>query len=157
MKNRKPTDKQIKNVYCEHHSNLALLTTAIAMVTFMVLMLIYMGTMGNVNPQRALMAYSISPVIGVVCWIAAAALCIIIATKKKKYLIEYAVYALVMGFGLFFMYKMPAFVYTAFKGHAIATNWAKTVFLAVAAFGTIYVIVSVVWHLILATPGKSKK
>ena len=156
MKNRKPTDKQIKNVYLEHHSNLALLSTAVAMVSLMIFMLLYMGTLGNVTPERAVMAYSVAPVIGVACWIIAAVLCLVIAVKKKIYLIEFAVYSLIMGFGLFFIYNMPAFFYNNFKNTYIVANWAKSLFVGMLTVSAVYLVVSVVWHLILATPKKKK-
>lgn len=159
MKNRKATEKQIKNIYCEHHSNLALLTTAVAMITFMVFMLIYMGTFqsGNYSMSKVDMAMGVAKVVAVACWIITAGLCVLIATKKKKYLVEYAAYSLVMGFGLFFMYNMPMFIYNAFSKFAFARSWAKTVFTALSLLSAIYFVVSVSWHLVLATPGKSKK
>ncbi len=156
MKNRKSTDRQIRNLYCEHHSNLALLSTAVAMVAFMLLMLIYMGTLGNVSPQRAVMATTIAPVIGVACWVLGAVMLLIVVLKKKKYLIEYAVYSLVMGFGLFFIYNMPMFLYENFKNVYFVSNWAKCVFFAMVVVSVAYLVVSVVWHIVLSTPKKNK-
>lgn len=156
MKNKKSTDRQIRNLYCEHHSNLALLSTAVAMVAFMVFMLIYMGTLGNVSPQRAVMATSVAPVIGVACWVISAVMFLVVALKKKKYLIEYAVYSLVMGFGLFFIYNMPMFLYDNFKNAYLIANWAKCVFFAMVVVSVIYLLISVVWHFVLSTPKKSK-
>ena len=156
MKNKKSTDRQVRNLYCEHHSNLALLSTAVAMVAFMVFMLIYMGTLGNVSPQRAVMATSVAPVIGVACWIISAVMFLVAALIKKKYLIEYAVYSLVMGFGLFFIYNMPMFLYDNFKNAYLIANWAKCVFFAMVVASVIYLLISVVWHFVLSTPKKSK-
>ena len=92
MKNKKATSRQIKNAYCEHHSNLALLTAAVAMVAFMVLLVIYMGEFQNMNYysyQKLEMSRGVSVGVGVASWIAAAVLSFVSVRKKKKYLVEY--------------------------------------------------------------------
>lgn len=160
MKNRKPTNKQIKNMSCEHHSNLSLLSTAVGMIALMVLMLIYMGTFqsGNYSMNKMNMAIGVSTFVGVACWIAGAVLAIISVLKKKKYLIEYIVYSFVMGFLLFFMYNMPPFLHEAlFKGTPIYSQRAIWLFRGASAIAIAHFVISVIWHGVLATPKKAKK
>ena len=118
-----------------------------------------MGTFqsGNYSMQKIDLAMGVAKVVGVACWIITAGLCVIIATKKKKYLAEYAVYSLVMGFGLFFMYNMPEFIYKAFYNFKFIHSWAKTIFAGLSVLAVIYFLVSVTWHVVLATPKKNKK
>ena len=102
------------------------------------------------------MATSVAPVLGVACWVLGAVMLLVVALKKKKYLIEYAVYSLVMGFGLFFIYNMPMFLYDHFKNVYFVANWAKCMFFAMVAVSVVYLVVSVVWHFALSTPKKNK-
>ncbi len=160
MKNRKPTNKQIKNMACEHHSNLALLSTAVGMIAFMVLMLIYMGTFqsGNYSMNKMNMAIGVSTFVGIACWIVGAVLAVVAVLKKKKFLAEYIAYSFVMGFLLFFMYNMPAFLHEAlFKGTSIYNTRAVWLFRVASILAGAHFVISVIWHGILATPKKAKK
>ncbi len=161
MKNRKPTEKQIKSIYCEHHSNLALLTTAIGMVAFMVLMLIYMGIVQGerFSQSRFDMALAIAPVAGIICWILAAVLGVVIAYKKKTYLTEYFVYSLFMGFALFFLFEPGklGFIFDWLYPTGIFNAWSVYAFWGTCIVSAIYFITSIVWHSVLGTPGKNKK
>lgn len=153
MKTRKLTDKRIKMLKCEHHSNLALMTTVIALTSFVVLMLVYMG---DHSAARVGMAIGASRLCGIAFWIAAAAFAVNAVRKNKKYLIEYIIYMIILGFGLFFMYSMPSFIYPVIEGTIIASNWARGIFRVLAVGSVVYFIISVGYHLVLATPGKNK-
>ena len=154
MKTRKPTDKQIRNERCEHHSNLALLTTVVAMIGLVVLMFVYMGDHNSANIGLVISA---SKYCAAAAWIGAAVFAWNAVSKKKKYLLEYIIYLLVLGAGLFFMYSMPDFVYELIKGTYLSRNWARSIFKVTAISLVVYSLVSLVWHVILATPRKSGK
>ncbi len=154
MKNRKPTNKQIKNETCEHHSNLALITTVVAMISFVVLMIVYMG---DHNPARIEMAFTASRVCAAGFWIAAAVLAVKSVRSRIKYLLEYIIYMIIVGFGLMFMYNMPHFVYELLEGTKIGMNWARAIFKGLSLLSVVYFLTSVIWHLVLATPRSAKK
>lgn len=149
MNNKKNANK---NNY-EHHSNMALLTTVIALVSFVVLMIVYMG---DHSPQKAEMAVAASKFCAVVYWLIAALLSYNAVRKGKKYLAEYIVYMIIMGFGLLFMYNMPMFAYELLKDTFIATNWARVIFRVLAIGSVIYSAVSIGYHMFLATPRRTK-
>ncbi len=147
-------ERQIRNEKCEHHSNLALVSVVVAMVTFVVLMFVYMG---DHNPARVEMVVNASKYLAAGCWITSAVFAITAVRRKRKYLLEYLLVFLVLGFGLFYMYDMPNWVYEIIKNTTIAYNWAKAVFRALAIGLGLYTVVSIVWHGILATPKKAGK
>lgn len=153
MKSKIPADKQIKKANYEHHSNLALITTALAMISFVILMLIYMGER---NPARIDLAIGTSKFAAAGLWIASAILAVQSVRKSHKYLIEYIVYMIVLGFGLFFMYDM-GFLYHIFGGTTFAYKWARNLFKVLSVISAVYFLISVIWHVVLATPRKSKK
>ena len=80
MKNKE--NKNAKNLSCELHSNLMLVTTVVAMVVFVVLMLIYMGMR---NPALISLATGAASFGGLISWITAAALAYNSIKKHKKY------------------------------------------------------------------------
>lgn len=147
-------NRQIKNERCEHHSNLALVTTVVAMIGFVSLMFVYIGEHNSAN---ALAIITASCYLGIAYWVAAALTAYRAVKKAHKYLVEYVVFLLVFGFGFFFMHNMPEFVYNIIAGTALAGNWARSVFKALAILLAAYFVVSVGWHVILATPGRGKK
>ena len=146
--------KERKNERCEHHSNLALVTTVMAMIGFVSLMFVYIGEHNSANAAAIVTG---SCYLGVAYWVAAALTAYRAVNKGHKYLLEYIVFLLVFGFGFFFMHAMPAFVYNMIAGTALAGNWARNVFKFLAVILGAYFIVSVGWHVILATPGRGKK
>ena len=154
MKKKISEEKQLKNAYCEKHSNLALVTTALAMVSFVVLMLVYMG---DHNPSRVSLALGASKVGAVAAWIVAAVITFVCVKKGEKHLAEYAVYLIVMGIGLFVMYNMPMFVYRLIKDTRFAFNWARNIFKILSLISGVYFLVSVTWHMVLASPRGNKK
>ncbi len=149
MKNKK--NASINNY--EHHSNMALLTTVIALVSFVVLMVVYMG---DHSPQRVEMAIGASKLCAVLYWAGAAVLSFNAVKRGKGYLAEYIVYMIIIGFGLFFMYNMPMFVYELLKDTVIATNWARGIFRVLAVGSVIYSGVSIGYHMFRATPRRTK-
>jgi len=153
MKIRKPTEKKMKVLKYEHHSNLALLTTVIALISFVVLMLVYMG---DRTPQRIDMAIGASKFCAIGFWVAAAIFAVNAVRKNKRYLLEYIIYMIILGFGLFFMYSMPAFIYSLIKDTMLGLNWARAIFRVLSVGAVVYSIVSVLCHVILATPKKNK-
>lgn len=154
MKIKKSTNKQLRNERCEHHSNLALFTTVMAMIGFVVLMFVYIG---DHNPSNIGLAQTASKYCAAAFWVAAAFTSYNAVRKKRKYLIEYIIYMLVLGFGLFFMYSMPDFVYEMIKGTYFGGNWARGVFKVLSVSLVIYSLVSIMYHIVLATPAKKKK
>jgi hypothetical protein len=154
MKKKISAEKQLKNAYCEKHSNLALITTALAMISFVVLMPVYMG---DHNPMRVSLALGASKAGGVLAWIAAAVIIFVSVKGGKKHLAEYAVYLIIMGIGLFFMYNMPMFVYNLIKDTRFAFNWARNIFKILSAISAVYFVVSVIWHVVLASPDRKAK
>ncbi len=160
MKNKNVVKKEQKTVYCEHHSNLALLTTAVAMIAFMVLMLIYMGIVQGerFSQSKFEMALAIAPVAGVICWLLAAVLGVIIVGKKKTYLIEYFIYSLIMGFALFFLFQPGklGFLFDWLYPTGIFAAWSVNAFWGISILSAVYFVVSIVWHSILGTPKKGK-
>lgn len=162
MKNKKATSRQIKNAYCEHHSNLALLTAAVAMVAFMVLLVIYMGEFQNMNYysyQKLEMSRGVSVGVGVASWVAAAVLSFVSVRKKKKYLVEYIVYAVVIGFGLFFLYQPGnlGFIFKLVQKTSFGFAWTRNSYKLLCILSAVYFVVSIVWHSVLSTPGKANK
>jgi len=153
MKNRKPTNKQMKNERCEHHSNLALITTVVAMISFVVLMIVYMG---DHNPSRIEMAFTASRVCSVGYWVAAAILAVKSVKTGAKHLLEYIIYMIIVGFGLMFMYNMPHFAYELLEGTRLGMNWARAIFKGLSLLSVVYFLTSVIWHLVLATPKRGK-
>lgn len=151
MKKRVPRKENI-NSY-EHHSNMALLTTVISLITFAVLMLVYIG---DHSPQKIELAITSSKVCAVLYWIVAAILAVKAVRGGRKYLAEYVVYMIFIGFGLVFMYNMPMFVYAIIKNTIIATNWARAVFRGLMIVAVLYAGVSIGWHIVLATPRRKK-
>ena len=137
----------------EHHSNMALLTTVIALASFVVLMIVYMG---DHSPQRVEMAIGASKFCAVLYWLISAVLSYSVVKKGKKYLTEYIVYMIITGFGLFFMYNMPMFMYELLKDTIIATNWARGIFRVLAIGSVIYSGVSIGYHMFRATPRRTK-
>ena len=160
MKNKNVANKQQKNVLCEHHSNLALLTTAVAMIAFMVLMVIYMGLMQGerFSQTKFDMALAIAPVAGVICWILAAVIGVVIAVKKKSYLVEYFIYSLFMGFALFFLFEPGklGFIFDWLYPTGIFNAWSINAFWGTCIVSGVYFLLSIVWHSILGTPKKGK-
>jgi hypothetical protein len=150
----KSSDKLMKHEKYERHSNLALLTTVMAMVGFVVLMFVYIGER---NPSHWLLVRNLSKVCAVVFWIVAAAFAVNSVKKKKKFLVEYVIYTIIIGFGLFFMYTRPSFLRPIVEGTYLQQNWASGVFKIIAVMLVIYSFVSIAWHIVLATPRKSKK
>lgn len=151
---KKDLEKQMKNIKYEHHSNLALITTVMAMIGFVVLLFVYVGQHNIANPELVVNG---TLYCGVAAWIGAAIFAFNAVKKGKKYLTEYIVYLLVLGFGLFFMYNQPDFVAPLVKGTYFEYKWAKGLF-SVLSFGVvIYSVTSIAWHVILATPGRCKK
>ena len=151
---KKASYSSIKNERCEHHSNLALATTVVAMVCFVVLMFIYMSSH---NPGGAVRPSEISVAGAVISWITAAILAYNSVRKGKKYLLEYIVLLLVFGLGLFVMYDRPGFIRALVEGTYFQSNWARGIFKIVSVCLVAYSLVSIAWHIILATPRKSKK
>lgn len=149
MKNKK--NSSINNY--EHHSNMALLTTVIALASFVVLMIVYMG---DHSPQKAEMVVGASKLCAVIYWLISAFLAFGAVKKGKKYLAEYIVYMIITGFGLFFMYNMPMFIYELVKDTVIATNWARGIFRVLAIGSVIYSGVSIGYHMYRATPRRTK-
>ncbi len=154
MDRKKTLSKHIRNERCEHHSNLALLTTVMAMVSFVVLMSVYMGAH---NPANLELALGAAKYCAVAFWIGAALFAYNGVKKKKKYLLEYIVGTLVMGFGLFFMYDRPALIGRLVQGTYLQANWANGIFRGLAVLLVVYSFVSIAWHVVLATPRKSNK
>ncbi len=127
-----------------------LITTIIAMLGFVVLMLIYMGMR---NPSLINLALSAARAGGVAAWICAAAMAFNSVKNHKKYFLEYIVYLIIMGFGLTFMFNAPFsmnFMYT----HKI-NNWARNTIIALGALSAVFFIASVACHAVLA--GSRKK
>lgn len=153
MKTKLTYEQQIKKANCEHHSNLTLVTTAVAMITFVVLLIIYRG---ESNYLMIDMATSMATAIPVITWIAAAILAVKAVKTKKKYMAEYIIYMIVMPFGLFFMYNMPAFAIKLMNKIGVAYS-SRIILKAEAIVAAVYFVVSLTWHIILATPRKSKK
>ena len=151
---KKSSDKLMKHEKYERHSNLALLTTVMAMVGFVVLMFVYIGER---NPAHWMLVRNASKVCAVVFWIAAASFAVNAVKKKKKFLLEYIIYTIIIGFGLFFMYIRPRFLATIVEGTYLESNWASGVFKGISILLVIYSFISIAWHVILATPRKSKK
>lgn len=149
MKNKK---NAVINSY-EHHSNMALLTTVIALASFVVLMIVYMG---DHSAQKAEMAIGASKICAVIYWLGASVLSYNAVKRGKKYLVEYIIYMLITGFGLFFMYNMPMFVYELLKDTVIATNWARAIFRVLAVGSVVYSGISIGYHMYRATPGRTK-
>lgn len=148
------SNRQIKNERCEHHSNLALVTTVMAMIGFVSLMFVYIG---EHNAAGASMIVAGSRYLAIAYWIAAAITAYRAVKKSKKYLAEYIAFLIVFGFGLFFMHAMPEFVYDIVKGTYVGGNWARVVFKALSVILVVYFVVGVAWHVFLATPRKGKK
>ncbi len=155
MKNKNVTNKQEKNVYCEHHSNLALLTTAAAMIAFMVLLVIYMGFK---NYQRLEMSIAVASFASIACWILAAVIGAVSVIKKKKYLVEYFIYTLFMGFALFFLFEPGklGIIFDWLYPTGIFSAWSVNAFWGICIVSGVYFLVSIVWHSILGTPKKGK-
>ena len=151
MKKRIPRKENI-NLY-EHHSNMALLTTVISLISFAVLMLVYIG---DHAPQKMELAITASKVCAVLYWITAAIFAVKAVRQSRRYLAEYIVYMIFVGFGLVFMYNMPIFVYNIIKNTIIASNWARAVFWGLTVVSVVYAVVSIAWHIILATPRRKK-
>ena len=135
----------------ELHSNLMLVTTTVAMLGFVILMLIYMAMK---NPALLNLATGAARFGGIAAWIVAALLAFNSVKKSKKYFLEYIVYCLIMGFGLTFMFNVPfsmAFIYK----HNI-TNWAHNTLIALFALTGVFFAISVAWHGVLASPKRGK-
>ena len=154
MVSKKSSEKIIRHERCERHSNLALLTTVMAMVGFVVLMFVYIGER---NPAHWSLVRNMSKICAVIFWIAAAAFAVNAVKKKKPFLAEYVIYTIIIGFGLFFMYTRPGFLRNVLEGTYLQENWASGIFKGVSILLVIYAVVSIAWHVILATPRKSKK
>jgi len=158
MKKKQSENKQSKNLYFEHHSNLALVTTAFAMVVFMILLITNSAVnVENFSQAKFNMALGVAPAAGIGFWILGAVMAVVVVTKKKKYLTEYVIYSLFMGFCLFFVFAPDklGFIADWLQPTGLLTSvniyWGTT-FVSVA-----YFVVSIVWHSILATPRKNKK
>lgn len=151
---KKSSDKYVRHEKYEQHSNLALFTTVMAMVGFVVLMFVYMGER---NPANWLLVRNASKVCGLIFWICAAFFAVNAVKKRKKYLAEYVIYTVILGFGLFFMYTRPVFLRTLVEGTYFDGNWAGGVFKLISVMLVVYSFVSIAWHVILATPRKSRK
>ena len=149
MKNRKNTDKQAKHLMCELHSNLMLVTTTFAMLGFVVLMLIYMGMK---NPTQSGLATSTAQVSGILSWIAAAVMAVRSVKSHKRFLCEYVVYLIIMGFGLTFMFNIPMMLMGLVYYRLHITNWAQLVHFGLSVVTGVFFAVSIIWHGILANP-----
>lgn len=145
MKNKKTADR--RHLSCELHSNLMLVTTTVAMICFVALMLIYMGMRNSSLPE---FTTACSRVSAVAAWAAAAVMAVKAVKRKVSYFTEYIIYLVVMGFGFMFMFNMPVFLYTRFH----ITNWAGLSIRALTVLTGIFFAVSVVCHGILANRGK---
>ncbi len=155
MDRKKKVNKYIRNERCEHHSNLALITTVMAMAGFVMLMFVYIG---EHNPANVELAMAASRYFGVALWIGAAAFAYNAVKKKKKHLIEYVIYTLILGFGLFFMYNRPNIFVNIVEGTFFEGNWASGVFRVLSVSLVLYALVSIIWHACLGNPtGKKKK
>ena len=151
---KKSSEKIMKHERCERHSNLALLTTVMAMVGFVVLMFVYIGER---NPAHWLLVRNASKICAVTFWIAAASFALNAVKKKKPFLAEYVIYTIIIGFGLFFMYTRPMFMRSLVEGTYLQENWAGGIFKGMSILLVIYSVISIAWQVILATPRKSKK
>lgn len=153
MKKKLSAETQMKKANYEHHSNLSLITTTVAMISGVVLLLIYRG---ESNYLMIDMAMSLATVIPVISWIAAAILAVKAVRTKKKWMAEYITYMIVMPFGLFFMYNMPDFAIKLLTKMGIVYS-SRLVIKLEAIVTAIYFVVSLAWHIVLATPRKAKK
>lgn len=150
MKKKNAGNRQ--EVSCELHSNLMLVTTSVAMLGIVVLMIIYMAMK---NPSLITLATGAARFGGIAAWIAAALLAFNGVKKNKKYFVEYMVYCLIMGFGLTFMFNVPFFArYFVFKYNI--TNWAHNSLIALTALTGVFFAVSIVCHGVLASPKRKK-
>ena len=144
--NRK--NKQL-NISRELHSNLKLFTTSLTMISFVVIMLIYMGLK---NPALNNTAINTSRIGGAASWIAAAFLAFHSVRGRKKYFVEYVIYLMIMGFGFTFMFNVPAIIFFNFN---VGNLWARNTLIVLCAVTAIFFFISVIWHAILAA-GKGK-
>lgn len=137
------------NLSKELHSNLMLVSTSVAMICFVALMLIYMGMKNTALPE---FTTSCSRVCAIVVWVSAAVMAYRAVKRKKSYLLEYVVYFILMGFGFMFMFNMPAFLYVKFH----ITNWATMVFRTLMVLTGLFFAGSVAIHGVLASKVKKK-
>lgn len=149
MKNKDNKNK-IKNISCELHSNLMLITTVISMLIFVVLMLIYMGMR---NPALVSLAVNSAKYGSVATWITAAALAYSSIKKHSKYYLEYIVYLIVAGFVLVFMFNVPFSMVFLNKHHI--TDWAHKSLIILTAANSIFFVVSVICHAVFANNKKN--
>ncbi len=148
MKNKE--NKNAKNLSCELHSNLMLVTTVVAMVVFVILMLIYMGMR---NPALISLATGAASFGGMISWITAAALAYNSIKKHKKYFLEYIIYLIITGFVFAFMFNVPFSMVFMNKHHL--TNWAHDSLLALTIVNGVFFVVSVIFHAVYANPKKN--
>ena len=151
---KKVKEKNLRNEHCEHHSNLALLTTVMAMACFVVLLFINMATH---NPLGAIRPWEIAQIACVIYWVAAALVAYNAVRKGKKYLAEYVALFVFFGLGLYLMYNRPAFMRALVEGTYFQGNWGKGIEVMWSAILVVYSVVSIAWHVILATPVRKKR
>lgn len=136
----------------ELHSNLMLVTTSVAMIGFVVLMLIYMAMK---NPGLIALATGTARFGGIAACAVAALLAFNSVKHNKKYFIEYMIYCLIMGFGLTFMFSVPFFAMPLVLKFNI-TNWAHNSLIVLMALTGVFFVVSIICHGVLASPKRKK-
>lgn len=130
----------------ELHSNLMIGSTFAAMIGFVVLLLI---NTASKNPSLYDITVSASVWSGVASWVIAAVFAYKAVKEGKKYFLEYIIYSLLMGFGLFFMHNVPFFALSFVLKFGI--QWAQWTFRVLLALTGVFFFGSIAWHGIMAS------
>ena len=147
--NKKKTDT--KHVSQELHSNLMITTTFFAMVGFALLMVISMS-MRNYN--LVMLTIKIATIGGIAAFAVAAYLAYRAVKNKFTYLLEYIIYCMILGFGLTFMFNVPAFLVNFVMKYSI--SWASYSLAGLMILTGVFFVGSVAWHGVLASPKRRK-